>query len=420
MKRVTVALGILACLGVAGWRWGPRFLGKPPSSPEETPFCQEHGVPEAACTICHPELAGNAASGVCETEKVKIRLASPEVADQVGVETVEAKSQPLEETVSANGRVAFDATRTARLASRIPGVIHEVRKGLGEDVEAGEILFVVDSVALGEAQSAFLQAEAAAGLASRNAAREQALSERSATSQRELLAAEAESQAAQTAFARAADHLRNLGLSGEEVERLKQSRKVSSLLPIAAPFAGTVVERAGVVGELADPSRPVLTVTDLSRVWVLLDLFEPSVGRVAVGQEAVFTADAYPDRTFKGAISWISAQVDPETRTVPARIEVKNAGRRLKANLFGHAVITVRREEAALAIPKAAVQWEGCHHVVFVPAGPGLYQTRKIELGCERGGDYEVVAGLLPGERVVTTGSFLFKTEILKTSIGAG
>ena len=180
------------------------------------------------------------------------------------------------------------------------------------------------------------------------------------------------------------------------------------------------MERAGAVGELADPSRPLLTVTDLSRVWVLLDLFEKQIGRVEVGQDAVFTADAYPERPFKGRIAWISAQVDPDTRTLPARVEVKNAKRLLKSNLFGTASIVVRREEAALVVPKEAVQWEGCHHVVFVPVEDGVYQTKKVELGADLGKDYEIVAGLLPGERVVTTGSFLLKTEILKGSIGAG
>lgn len=426
MKRIAVVLGSVACLGLVAWLWGPRILGRfqaqVPEKSKEAAFCKEHGVPEAECTICHPELAGGtpAVPGVCETEKVKIRFASPAVSEDVGIELAEAKAQPMEETVTANGRVAFDATRTARIASRIPGVIREIRKGLGDDVEAGEVLFVVDSVELGEAQSAFLQAGSAAELALKGVTRERALSEKSATSQKELLSAEAEHQAAQAALSRAADRLRNLGLSQEEIDRLGKERKVSSVLPVTAPFPGTVVERSGTVGELADPGKPLLTVADLSRVWVLLDLFEKQVGKVEVGQEAVFTADAYPDRPFRGILAWISAQVDPETRTVPARMEVKNAKRLLKANLFGKAVITLRKEEAALAVPKAAVQWEGCHHVVFVPTGEGQYQTRKVELGCERAGDYEITAGLLLGEKVVTTGSFLLKTEILKGSIGAG
>ncbi len=418
MKRTLLVLGILTCLGVTGW-YGFQSCHPASSAPvAQVLMCKEHGVPEAECAVCHPELIGKA--GVCQTEKVKIRLASPEVAAKAGIETTEVKAQPLEETVTANGRVAFDATRTARLAGRIPGVIREIKKGLGEDVQAGELLFVVDSVELGEAESTFLQADAAAELVSKTAVRERALSERSATSQKELLAAEAEYQAAQTTLSRLGDHLRNLGLSQEEVDRLKQSRKVSSLLPVAAPFAGTVVERSGTVGELADPARPLLSVTDLSNVWILLDIFESSIGKVEVGQQAVFKADAYPDRTFTGTIAWISAQVDPESRTVPARIEVKNVKRLLKANLFGKVAITVRREEAALSVPKVSVQWEGCHHIVFVPDGDSSFQTRKVELGCERGSDYEVLSGLLPGERVVTQGSFLLKTEVLKGSIGAG
>lgn len=399
-------------LGAIAWKRGPRpFPRGGAGTAQASP--KEGFLPE-------PLQGNDGGEAACGTEKIRINLASPEVARNVGVATVEVQARPLEETVTANGRVAFDAIRTARIAPRIPGVIREVLKGLGEDVAAGEPLFVIDSVELGEAQSEHLQAEAMAALALQNAARERALAERNATSERELQAAQAEQEAAQARLSRTADRLRNLGLSAEEIGRLGRDRRVSSILTVSAPLAGTVVERTGAVGEMADPSRPLLTVTDLSRAWVLLDLFELQIAKVEVGQKAVFTADAYPDRPFPGTLVWISAQVDPETRTLPARMEIRNAGRLLKANLFGRAVITVRSEEAALSVPREAVQWEGCHHVVFVPVGEAAYQTRKVELGCERGDDYEITAGLLPGERVVTTGSFLMKTEILKGSIGAG
>lgn len=448
MKTKTVLMALLvAALGLSFWRWGVPALqrGSPPSLKQaEAAFCKEHGVPETECAICHPELASasgsrgeqigsrspeekdvievekNGEEAVCEKANAKIKFQSPEVAKAAGIMTVEVGSQPISETVQANGKVVFDGVRTVHLSSRIPGVIREIRKDLGQDVEAGEVLFVVDSVELGETQAGYLEALAEAELAHKNVERERLLAEKSATSQRDLLEAEARDSAAGARLSRSEDRLRNLGLSAGEIDRLRKERKVSSMLPVTAPFSGTVVEREAVAGEMTDPSRPIMTLTDLSKVWVLLDLFEKDLAKVEVGQKAVFTADAYPDRPFRGAITWISARIDPETRTLPVRMEVKNAKHMLKENLFGRAAIFVREESGALVVPKEAVQWEGCHHVVFVPLQEGHYQTKQVQLGYSGDRFYEVTAGLLPGERVVTTGSFLLKTEILKGSIGAG
>lgn len=415
-RMLWIGLGALA-LGAAAWSWGP--WRRPPAS-----FCGEHGVPEAECIVCHPELAGgssvSAQPGLCATEKIRIAFAAPEVAQAVGVATEELKPRRMAETVRANGRVVFDATRTAKVSSRIPGVLREVLKDLGQDVAAGEVLFVVDSLELGEAEAELLQAEAEADLALKNVQRERALSERAATSQKELLAAEAEHQSAQARAARASDRLRNLGLTEEAIAHLRKDRRISSRLAVTAPVTGTVVERVGAVGDMVDPSRPILTVTDLTKVWVILDLFERDLDKIALGQKATFLADAYPEHPFTGLVSWISSSMDPESRTLTVRVEVEDAQRRLKAHCFGKGEIEVREEPQALLVPKEAVQWEGCHHVVFVPLQEGTYQTRKIKLGWAGDTFYEVMAGLLPGERVVTTGSFLMKTEILKGAIGAG
>lgn len=363
---------------------------------------------------------GGEPAAACALTKVLIRLQSAKAAEAAGIATEEVRPGRFAETVSANARVAFDGARFARVAPRIPGVVREIRKEAGDDVGSGETLFVIDSQELGEAQTAFLEAVAAAALSERDAERERGLAERSATSERELLAAEAARASAAARLLRAEGRLRSLGLAEEAVARLREERKVSSFLPVASPFAGTVVERAGAVGELADPARPLCAVADLSRVWVMVDLFERDLSRVFEGQEVVFSPDAHPARAFRGKIAWISARVDPDTRTVPVRVPVENPGRLLKENLFGTARIAVREKGDALAVPKGAVQWEGCHHVVFVPAGEGAFQTRAVELGAEGEGVYEVKAGLSPGERVVTTGSFLLKTELLKDSIGEG
>ena len=119
-------------------------------------------------------------------------------------------------------------------------------------------------------------------------------------------------------------------------------------------------------------------------------------------------------------ITWVAAHVDPRTRTLEARAELQNPGGILKANMFARASVEVRDRHPALVVPVDAVQWEGCCNVVFVKQSETLYEPRKVLLGVNTGTAYEVLDGLTGGEEVVTQGSFLLKTELLKGSIGAG
>lgn len=415
MRRIGAVLLVGAAIVLAAWMWRPWHRSGGEARQEATPP-QPTANNEPAAVV----ESDSAGEEECQISKTQIRFASPEVARMAGITLEDVRQRKFSETVVANGRVIFDPGRTARVSSRVPGILREIRKEIGQAVEAGDVLFVVDSVELGEAQSEYLRADSFAELARKNAERERSLAERSATSQKDLLTAQAEHESAQAQLSRASDRLRNLGFSEEEIGRLRESRKVSSALSVPAPLAGVVVERRGTVGEMIDPAEPLCAITDLSHVWILLDLFERDIAKVEVGQKALFTADAYPDRPFRGVLTWVASQVNPESRTLPARMEVKNPQGMLKADLFGKARIVVREESEALAVSKEAVQWEGCHHVVFVPSGPGIYQTRMVRLGSESGGFYEVSSGIAAGEQVVTTGSFLMKTEILKTSIGAG
>jgi cobalt-zinc-cadmium efflux system membrane fusion protein len=134
----------------------------------------------------------------------------------------------------------------------------------------------------------------------------------------------------------------------------------------------------------------------------------------------MLNAQALPGETFAGTLTWISPTVDPRTRTIKARAELDNAEGLLRANMFGRARIIVRDREDALVVPKSAVQWEGCCNVVFVKQTDTVYQPYRVRLGEVLEDAYVVEEGLDENEQIVTQGSFLLKTEILKGSIGAG
>ena len=183
---------------------------------------------------------------------------------------------------------------------------------------------------------------------------------------------------------------------------------------------GIVVERTASLGEVVDTNVPLFAVGDTSMMWAMIDIYDTDIHRVKTGQPAVFTIDGLRGEAFGGRVTWISTRVDPNTRTLRARAELENDRGILRANMFGKATITFKDAIPGLVVPKSAIQWDGCCNLVFIRLSEVLYQPRKVRLGFEVGDLYEVVEGLEGSESVVTTGSFLLKTEIMKSSIGAG
>jgi len=240
------------------------------------------------------------------------------------------------------------------------------------------------------------------------------------TSDRELLEARISFRAAEADLETARNRLRILGLSREDIERVAREQDTSSLLALVAPFEGQVVERHAVIGEVVDSSKVLFVVADTSRMWAMLDVYEADVSKIRVGQSVGFAVEGLRGETFGGLVTGVNAYLDRRTRTLKVRAEIANPRGLLRAGMFGRAVITISDREDLLVVPKSAVQWEGCCNVVFVKHSDVLFVPRKVRLGYETDGVFVVEDGLKGGEAVVTTGSFLLKTEILKGSIGAG
>lgn len=410
-------------------------------------WCAGHNIPESQCTICNPDLPGSRPSDqkpapsspsvelvrmpelprgqrrpavTCRTNTVKIQFRSPEIARAVGLEYVRVESRDVTETILCNAEITYDANRYARLASRAPGVVREVRKDLGQTVAAGEILAIIDSTDLGSAKAAYLQATALVNLWKKNYASEKQLLESKISSKREALEAETKLVESRIALSMAYQRLRSLGLSDTQLKAVSEKQDASSLLPLLAPFSGIVVERSGVVGEVVDVRKPLLGIADTSRMWAMLDLYESDLLKVRNGQPVVFEAEGLPGEQRGGRVTWVSSNVDRRTRTLKVRAEIANPEGLLRSGMFGNAIISLRRNEAAQVVPKGSVQWEGCCNVVFVRRSDMLFEPRKVRLGYEMEQYVVIENGVVEGEEIVTTGSFLLKTEILKGSIGAG
>lgn len=410
----------------------------------ENDWCAEHGLPESQCTLCGgaeptgdssamlasmsterrtPEVlrTNRAPSEACTNAFSTVQLKSSVIARRAGFELAALRSETLDETITCNAEVAFDGDRFAHLAPRAPGSVAEVNVGLGDRVETGQVLAIIDSAELGSAKAAYLQASVLVDLWKKNEARERALYDKNVGTEKDVLEAETKLVESRVQLSSAAQRLRNLGLSTDDIAQVAEEDDTSSHLQLRTPFDGVIVERDAVVGEVVTTSESLFALADTSRMWVMLDVYEADIARLEQGQQVTMAIDSMSDRTFDGMLTWVSSHVDARTRTIRARAEMSNADGLLRANMFGRAEIHVRTIDDAILVPESAVQWDGCCNLVFVRQTDTVYQPYKVTLGYKRNGHYIVEDGLLAvGDSVVTQGSFLLKTEILKGSIGAG
>jgi cobalt-zinc-cadmium efflux system membrane fusion protein len=391
-------------------------------------WCEAHQVTLSTCEICNPKLARGGTQtikerepkeGECPNTLVRIVLGS-DAARKVNIAFHTVEARPIAETLKANAETSYTPNRHARIAPRIPGVIKEVKALLGQEVEGGAVLAVLDSSDLGQAKSDFLQALSVQKLRQKTYDREREMLEKKITTGREALEAETNLEEARLAVNRAGQKLSSIGLSLEQVNAIADKQDTSTLLEVTAPFGGTVVDAAAVPGETATPDKPIFGVAAMDRLWIAIDVYEPESPKIARDQRVTFTVEGLPGQRFPGKVVAIAGAVDDRTRTVKVFAEVKNLQGLLRARMFGRAEITVKPAEPVLLVPKEAVQNDGDCNLVFVSPARDIFQARKVQVGRAFEGGFEIVGGIVAGDRIVTTGSFLLKTEILRGQMGAG
>jgi cobalt-zinc-cadmium efflux system membrane fusion protein len=335
------------------------------------------------------------------------------VQKQNGVVVAPAKKQRLGGVISVTGKVEANADRIAHVSPRISGKIVTVRASLGDSVSAGQSLATLDSVELGEALSRYHQSRTKLGLAQSSMDRIKSLVEKKIAARKDILLAETDYKTAQTELHTDEERLLLYGVS---VSDLKGEERKKPLLPVSSPIGGIITEKHAIVGELSDPSKSLYTVADLSSVWVLVDINEKDLAKVHKGQAAIVTIGAYPDKKFRGRINHIADVVDQSTRTVKARIEVANPGRKLKPEMFATVELALPADTATvLAVPEDSLQDVDGKKLLFVVNEKGdEFESRKVEPGRAAGGMVEIVAGLKEGERYAVKGAFILKSELKK------
>jgi len=345
----------------------------------------------------------------------------PEAIERIGLVTEVARARSLDGRRATTGEIGFDETRLAHVGSRVAGRLVRVPAELGQAVAAGAVLAVVDSVGLGEAKADYLRGRAHHEVARRRFERERSLHADRIVSEADLLEAEAAAREAAADLAAARESLRLYGLSDEEIERLSWDDPTDARVAVRAPFAGRVVAREATLGELVSPEDTLFTLADLSEVWLWVDLYERDLAHVGIGQRVEVRLDAWPAETFVGELAYVADQVEPDSRTVRARVDLPNPARRLKPGMFGRVELAAAgggEASPVLAVPRTAVQRSGSESIVFVQTAPGRFERREVVLGRISDDLAEVVSGLSAGDRVVTRGAFLLRSQASADQLG--
>ncbi len=344
---------------------------------------------------------------------------SDEQQTTVKLQTAHADRRPITEPVNVPGTVAFDQGHVATLRPLAQARVLRLLVQPGDPVRAGQPLADLDIPSLTTAQTGLLAAqasvrEAEAGVAvARDAlrrgellARDGSLS-RAEAERRRLVLAQANA-AAEAARART-------GALQTEVGRLNPGARPGTGA-IVSPIAGVVVTVGANPGELLDTTADAFVVADLSVVLVLAQVPESGVALLAVGDPARVRM-ASSSRTWDGTVVALGAALDPQARTLPARIQIANADGSLRSGMFVEVVLTSDRGRNDVVVPSAAVQTVGDKRVAFMPLGGGRYQSHELTLGIERQDWTEVRGGLAAGDEVVTQGSFELKTLLQKAML---
>jgi len=378
---------------------------------ESGDWCAGHGFPESVCPSCNPVDPPMGVGSPAFVPGTRIRFRSPEIERASGIEMEQARPGALKIDIECTARIEFDRNRLADIRASVPGVVREVKVDLGERVNEGAPLFVLESAEVGDLQGKLRAANERMDVARANYERQRELGEQKIASAREVeLAREVLERAEAELYAIEA----GLRIAGATESDSDGRFRVSS------PIAGTVVRRPATIGTFATSEVSLATIVDTSLMWAVLEVREADAGALRDGQAVTIRLDGSPGREFAGTVTWIASEVDPKTRTVAARAEVTNPAGLLRAEQFARASIRVDESEDALVVPVGSVQRVDEESVVFVRIGEGLYEPRIVTLGRSDANFVEVRGALRTGDPVVTEGAFLLRTELSRESIGAG
>jgi cobalt-zinc-cadmium efflux system membrane fusion protein len=325
------------------------------------------------------------------------------------IQVVPVARSKVPRALRLTGAVAYNAFKTTPVFSAVGGPVQEILAEPGQKVRPGQTLLTVTSPDYSAARSGYLKAVAALQLADKNYERAKDLYEHKAIAERDLQQAESDRAQAQADQQSAEDALRGLGIPNPE-SLIKEPPKSTGQIPVAAPEGGQIVERLVGPGQfLQAGTTQCFTISDMSTVWVLVNVYQNDLAYVRSGDNVDITTDAYRD-IFHGKISYIADALDPNTRTLQARIVTQNPGYKLKKDMYVTATVHAGDLANALTVPDAAVLRDTENQpFVYVQVAPNQFARRLVKVGDSQDGRTLVLDGVKEGELLVGDGSLFLQ-----------
>jgi membrane fusion protein, heavy metal efflux system len=328
--------------------------------------------------------------------------------DQVShVQVVTIAPAKITRTLRLTGAVAYNAFKTTPVITQVGGPVSRILVVPGQHVRQGEPMLEVSSPDYSLQLATYTKARETFRVADKNYDRAKDLYEHNAIAERDLLQAESDRNEAQADLNASEQSMKILGIKNPEDLAKAPS---SAQIPVIAPMSGEVVERLVAPGQVMQAGQTqAFTISDMSSVWVLANVYQGDLAYVKTGDDVVVQTDAYP-QTFHGKISYVSAALDPNTRTLQARIVVDNPGEQLKRDMYCTVTVTSGMIQNAISVPDASVLRDDENQpFVYVETGSNQFGRRAVEIGESQSGQTQILKGLSVGEKVVGDGSLFLQ-----------
>ena len=398
IRRASTLAGAVLSIALSGCEDRSATPGDSPAQAMEDTAMEhalKHQDPKYVCPM-HPQIVRDEPGNcpICGMNLVAKRIDSAtgnrpivtvrgEVIQNMGVRTDVVKRKTLWKYIRTVGRVMYDETRLHHVHPRAEGWMERLNlKTEGAPVKRGQVLGEFYSPEILGAQVDFLIA--LNDSAGRNS---------------------------KIRLDKARNRLRLLGVTEPTIRRIEREGETRNTIPVTAPADGVVTMLGAREGMYVTPSQEIVTLADLSKIWVLVDVFEHQIDWLKVGLTTEITVPAYPGREWEGTVEYIYPDLDPKSRTLRVRLAFDNPEGHLKANMFADVVIYGGAKTGALAVPREALIETGERKTVVKALGDGRFEPVDVVTGMARGDDVEILKGLVEGDRIVVSGQFLIDSE---------
>ena len=363
-----------------------------------------------------PDQAPEAMKSVVADRPGVLHLTSEELA-RTAIEVAAVARGQLHVQRAFTATVQPNQNELAHVTTLIRGRVVKVHVDVGQDVKKDTLMAMLHSTDLGVAEGAYLKAAAKLQEAELAYERARDLQEQKVVSLAELQRREAAMKTARAESREMQNRLELLGVPRQEVERLDREQTIKADVPLRAPFDGRVIMRNITRGEVVETQQQLFTVADLSDLWVVGNVPEKDVQFIRKDQKVDVIVSAYPHAIVPGTITYVGDVLDPATRTMRLRVTVLNPDRLLKPEMFATVRVYAALSPDVLTVPLAAVQNGLTGKILFVQRSTNEFEMRTVTLGEEQGEIVTVLDGVTVGEKVVTKGSFVLKSEMERHKI---